>query len=169
MLTVAIIVLIFIGLPVVILVARDRMARARRDHPATRLRVIADRQPRETRLLAPDWTCVERHLQRPTPRALRELYADRTLVTQRDIRFSTDCTISSFEPLDEQALADAREWLGFTAVVFATTQEGDAIYLRSGPAEGGDVVYLTHHDGGDTEVLATTIDEMLDALRRLHS
>jgi hypothetical protein len=168
MLTVAIIVLIFIGLPVVILVARDRMARARRDHPATRLRVIADRQPRETRLLAPDWTCVERHLQRPTPRALRELYADRTLVTQRDIRFSTDCTISSFEPLDEQALADAREWLGFTAVVFATTQEGDAIYLRSGPAEG-DVVYLTHHDGGDTEVLATTIDEMLDALRRLHS
>ena len=165
MLTIAVIVLVFIGLPVGILVVRDRMARARRDHPATRLRAIADRQARETRLLAPDWTCVERHLQRPIPRALRELHADHALVTQHDIRFSTDCTISSFEPLDEQAMADAREWLGFAAVLFATSEEGDAVYLRPGPAEA-DVVYLTHHDGGDTEVLATTIDEMLDALRR---
>src|SRR5689334_5847412 len=101
MLTVSVIVLLFIGLPLVILVARDRMARARRDHPATRLRAVADHQEHERRTLAPDWACVERHLQRPAPRALRELYADRKLMLQRDIRFSTECTISRFEPLDE--------------------------------------------------------------------
>lgn len=30
----------------------------------------------------------------------------------------------------------------------------------------GNVVYLTHHDGGDTEIFTTTLREMVDTLRR---
>ena len=36
-------------------------------------------------------------------------------------------------------MIDARAWLGFEAVAFASTQEGDPIYLRPGPFEA-DVV-----------------------------
>jgi len=164
-LSVLVIVLIFVGLPVVLLVTKDRIARAKRNRPAELSRIAVDRQTHERRILAPDWSCVERHLRRPVPPALRELYADLSLVTRRDVRCSTDCALSMFEPLDEQAMADARAWLGFEAVVFASTQEGDAIYLRPGPSVD-DVVYLTHHDGGDTEVFAATLDEMLETLKR---
>ena len=164
-LSVLVIVLIFVGLPVVLLVTKDRIARARRNRPAELSRIALERQTSERRILAPDWSCVERHLRRPVPPALRELYADLSLVTRRDFRYSTDCAIGTFEPLDEQAMADSRAWLGFEAVAFASTQEGDLIYLRPGPSEG-DTVYLTHHDGNETEVFTATLQEMLDRLRR---
>ena len=165
MLSIVVIVMVFIGLPVALLVTRDRIARARRNSPAHLSKIEVERQAYERRILAPDWSCVERHLRRPVPPALRELYADLSLVTRRDVRYSTDCALSTFEALDEQAMADARAWLGFEAVVFASTQEGDAIYLRPGPSDD-DAVYLTHHDGGDAEVFAATLDEMLERLQR---
>jgi hypothetical protein len=121
-------------------------------------------QTYERRILAPDWSCVERHLRRPVPPALRELYADLSLVMRRDFRYSTDYTLSTFEALDDQAMADGKEWLGFEAVVFASTQEGVRIYLRPGPSEG-DTVYITHHDGNETEMFTATLQEMLDTLR----
>ena len=160
-----IIVLMFIGLPVVILATKDRIARARRNRPNQRSKHAAERQAYEQRILAPDWSCVERHLGRPVPQALRELYANRALVTVRDLRYSTEYTLSTFEALDEQAMADTRTWLGFEAVALASTQEGDAIYLRPGPSDTN-VVYLTHHDGGDTEVFAPTLYELVETLRR---
>jgi hypothetical protein len=86
----------------------------------------------EQRILQPDWTCVERHLQRPVPQGLRDLYADRALVTAQDLQYAMDHSISTFEALDEQGFADARSWLGCAAIVFATTDAGDAIYLRPG-------------------------------------
>ena len=76
-----------------------------------------------------------------------------------------DYSLNSIMAIDEQGMADSRAWLGFEAVTFASTQERDAIYLRPGPSEG-DVVYLTHHDGGETEVFAATLHEMVDTLRR---
>lgn len=164
-LSVLVIVLIFVGLPVVLLVTKDRIARARRNRPAELSRIAVARQTYERRILAPDWSCVERHLRRPVPPALRDLYADFSLVTCRDVRYSTDYALGTFEALDEQAMADAKVWLGFEAVAFASTQEGDLIYLRPGPSEG-DTVYLTHHDGNESEVFAATLQGMLDTLRR---
>ena len=164
-LSVLVIVLIFVGLPVVLLVTKDRIARAMRNRPAELSRIAVERHAYERRILAPDWWCVERHWRRPIPPALRELYADLSLVTCRDVSYSTDYALGTFEALDEQAMADSKEWLGFEAVVFASTQDGDAIYLRPGPSEDN-AVYLTHHDGHDTEVLAATLQGMLDTLRR---
>jgi hypothetical protein len=151
--SVLMIALIFVGVPVLILLVRVRMRRAGRESPKT-----------HARLLQPDWACVERHLRRRVPRALRDVYADHTLVTARDLPYSTDHSIGSFEPLDEQAMADATGWLGFEAVAFATTDAGDMIYLRPGVSEA-DIVYLTRHDGGDTEILAAKLEELLDTLR----
>ena len=163
--SVLIIALIFVGLPVVILATKDRITRARQNRPSQSSRDAAQRAAYEERILKPDWACVARHLRRPVPRALRDLYADRSLVTVRDRSYSMDYSLSSFEALDEQGMTDARAWLGFEAVAFASSQEGDAIYLRPGPSEA-DVVYLTHHDGGETEVFAATLQQMVDTLRR---
>jgi hypothetical protein len=160
-----VIVLVFIGLPLCILWVRDRVktTRWRRTHsPQTR---IAERHAYEQRILQPDWACVERHLQRPVPQGLRDLYADRDLVTAQDLQYAMDHSISTFEALDEQAFADAKSWLGFEVVAFATTDAGDTIYLRLGSAEI-DTVYLTHHDGGDTEIFAESAEEMLRVLRQ---
>jgi len=98
------------------------------------------------------------------PSALRELYADRALITRRDLRWSDDQMISAFEPLDEEAILDAGRNLGFAVVPIATTDFGDLVYLRPGPAEG-DEVYVTYHDGGDTEILADSVEAMAAALR----
>jgi hypothetical protein len=98
------------------------------------------------------------------PSALRELYADSALITRRDLRWSDDYTISAFEPLDDEAIRQAARALGLDAVPIATTDFGDLVYLRPGAAER-DAVYLTHHDGGDTEILAESIQAMVSALR----
>jgi hypothetical protein len=102
------------------------------------------------------------------PHALRELYADRALITSRDLRWQDDAAISAFEPLDAMALDDARRELRVDGVVIATTDFGDAIHLRPGAA-ARDVVFVTHHDGGDTEVFAESVAAMLVTLRASHS
>jgi hypothetical protein len=165
--TVLALALIFIGLPVLILRMNDRQrsARRRRDHPAAS--DIRERQAYEQRLLNPDWACVERHLRRPAPQALRELYSDRALITPQDLNYTAEQVISTFEALDEEAIQDMTRWLGFEAVAIATTDFGDAVYLRPGLTEV-DTVYLTHHDGGDTEVFAESVTQMLAALRQAH-
>lgn len=164
--TVLAIILLFIGLPVLILWITDRR-RSRRRQEAPPALQVAERQAYEQRILDPDWTAVERHLRRPGPQALRDLYADRELIVRRDLRYGDDHVISSFEPLDEQALQDATGRLGFDAVAIATTDFGDAVHLRPGAAEA-DHVYLTHHDGGDTEVLAESVSEMFVTLKWAH-
>lgn len=159
-LTVLAIGLIFVGLPLLILVFRDRAARSRRSRAHA-----AEQQSHDRRLLNPDWANVERHLQRPVPLALRELYADRALITRRDLRWSDDETISAFEPLDDEAILEATATFGFAAVPIATTDFGDLVYLRPGAADG-DVVYVTYHDGGDTEVFADSVAAMVATVRK---
>jgi SMI1 / KNR4 family (SUKH-1) len=159
------ILLIFVGLPFLILKVRDRANRALRDYRNRPERQTVIRQDYEQRILTPDWAYVERHLQRPVSRALRELYADHVLVASRDVHYSMGHSISTFDALDEQAIADNTAWLPVKAIAFATTDAGDPIYLRSGPSEA-DKVYVTYHDGGDTEILAESVSEMLEVLRQ---
>src|SRR5687767_12221008 len=151
-----ILVALLIGLPVFILWLRDRLhkSRWRRANPPEKL--AADRRAYEERILRPDWAFYERHLQRPAPAALRELYADRVLVTAQGLDYTDAEQISTFEALDEKGLLETRPWLGFDAVAIATSDLGDPIYLRPGASEA-DTVYITHHDGGDTEVFAQSV------------
>jgi hypothetical protein len=155
--TVLVLVLLFIGLPVSLLRIIDRKRTSR----------AGDREAYERRILSPDWICIERHLRRPPPGALRDLYADRRLVTQRDLVYDDDRLVSTFEPLDEEAMVATSRSLGFDAVVIATTDFGDAVYLRAGATEA-DTVHVAYLDGGDTAVFAESIGEMLSVLRQRH-
>ena len=163
--TIIFLIALFIGLPLLILWLRDRVSRARgrRRNPPEKLTV--DRWAYDERILRPDWAFYERHLERPAPRALRELYADRALVTAQGLEYTDSDHISTFEALDEQGLLDTRSWLGFDAVAIATSDFGDPIYLRPGASET-DTVYITHHDGGDTEVFAESVAAMVERLRQ---
>jgi hypothetical protein len=102
------------------------------------------------------------------PSALRELFADHALITRHDVRLSDDQTISAFEPLDEEAILEAIRALGFDALPIATTDFGDIVYLRPGATER-DAVYVTYHDGGDTEVFSESVEAMKAALQRAAS
>jgi hypothetical protein len=165
--TVLVLILFFIGLPVTLLriIDRKRIGRARHRDPSASQ---AEREAYERRILAPEWVCVERHLRRPPPHALRDLYADRRLVIRRDLEYDEDRLISTFEPLDEEAMRDASRSLGFDAVVIATTDFGDAVYLRPGATEA-DTLHVAYHDGGDIEVFAESIGQMLVVLRQRQS
>jgi hypothetical protein len=157
-------VALFIGLPILILWLRDRVYRSlrrRRNQPEM---LAAGRRAYESRILRPDWGLYERHLQRPAPPALRDLYADRAFVTAQDLDYADGARIGTFAPLDEQGLLETRQWLGFDAIAIATTDFGDSIYLRPGSSEA-DTVYITHHDGGDTEVFAESVAAMVERLR----
>ena len=148
----------YIGLSLAILWTRDRVSRAlwRRRNPPEKLE--AERRAYEQRVLHPDWGFYERHLQRPVPAALREIFADPRVVTSTDVACG-DVTITSFSPIDEAGLTETREWIGEDVVAFASTIFGDPIYLRPGPSEP-DTVHVTYHDGGDTEMLAASVAEI---------
>ena len=142
-----------------VVVLRDRAGAARR----ARARA-AEQQSHDERLLRPDWPHIERYLQRPVPSALRELYADHALMARRDLRWSDDHTISSFEPLDEEAIQEATRALGFEAVPIATTDFGDLVYLSPGATEP-DAVYVAHLDGGDTGIFAESVAALAATMR----
>ncbi len=162
--TIILIVALFVGLPFGILRLRDHIKEARRRRRNPPEKVASDRRAYEERILHPDWEFYERHLERPVPPALRDLYADRALVIMQGLDYSDDERISTFGALDEQGLLDTRPWLGFEAVAIATSDIGDPIYLRPGASEA-DTLYITHHDGGDTEVFAESVGSMLESLR----
>ena len=155
---------LFIALPIVILVLRDRAGAVlwnRRNPPE---KLAAERRAYEARLVDPDWEFYERHLQRPAPAALRELFADHRLIVAQDIDCGEGEVINTFNPLDESGLIDSRPWLGFDAVAIATTDFGDPIYLRPGATES-DAVYITYHDGGDTFLVAPDASAFVERLR----
>jgi hypothetical protein len=114
------------------------------------------------RLLRPNWAFYEKHLQRPVPVPLRELFADSELLLGEAC--PDDLDINCFNPIDEQSLIGPDEGLGFDLVAFAMSSCGDAIYLRPGAKESNKV-YITYHDGGDTKVFAESVDVILAKFR----
>lgn len=160
--TVLALVALFLGVPLAILRFIDKRRRAR-----NRKGEAAERVTQQRRLLAPDWSLVDRHLRRSAPQALRDLYTDSTLIVRRDLSYRNDVAISSFEPLDEEAIRDAERSTGYEALPIATTDFGDVVHLRPGITEP-DTVFLTHHDGGDTEVFAESVAHMVAVLREMN-
>jgi hypothetical protein len=164
MLTGIVAVVSIVGLAVLVLWIRDRFANASHARRNPQEKRAAERKAYEHRILHPDWEFFERHLGRPIPAAIKELYADRELVTS-GITYGDDDFISTFMPLDANAPLDTRDYVGFDIVPIATSICGDPIYLRPGASQP-DTVYVTYHDGGDTEVFAESVEAMLAIIRR---
>lgn len=116
-----------------------------------------------SRVRAPDWAFYARHLGRPVPSALVDLFAHVDDLSEEG-RVPGDRPISELEPIDEAALFDATSLVGFAIVPFAKTIGGDPVYLRPGPHEP-DLVFVTRHDGGGTSVLSPSVDALLAEIR----
>ena len=150
---------------VIILLLKDRISDAlrRRRNPPEKLAAEI-----RTRLLQTDWTFYERHLQRPAPAALRELYSDMALIDACTYYRGKKEEINSFEPLNESNLLDTQDQIGYDIVPFATSGCGDPIYLRPGANES-DTVYIAYHDDpGNVEVFAESVAAMLENPREVN-
>jgi hypothetical protein len=148
----------------VILLLKDRISDALRRRRNPPEKIAAELR---ARLLHPDWTFYERHLQRPAPAALRELYSDMALITACSSYRGKREGISSFEPLNEDCLLDTREDIGYDIVPFATSGCGDPIYLKPGAKEA-DTVYIAYHDDpGNVEAFADSVALMLEKAREV--
>ena len=147
-----------------ILLIADRItnAIARRRNPPEKL--AAEREEREARIQSPDWAFYADHLQRDVPQALRNLYANKALVLSQNAESCGDQSISEFGAIDEANLLESKEWIGADVVAIAHNIFGDPIYLRPGSDESN-AVYVTYHDGGDTEQIAADIAEFVDSIQ----
>jgi hypothetical protein len=161
----SIVAALFFGVLFFALLLRDYLWRRR--HPPEE--EAAERKALEERILSPDWTFYERHLQRPAPTALRELFSDRRLATSCGLEFSKSDGISTFNPLDEGSLVDTADQLGFDIIPFATSDCGDAIFLRPGKDES-DRVHIAYHDdpGKGPVVFADSVAAVLEKLRKVN-
>ncbi|HEX3627541.1 MAG TPA: SMI1/KNR4 family protein [Verrucomicrobiae bacterium] len=118
------------------------------------------------RLFHPDWQFYERHLQRPAPAALRELYADRRLVAIAGPNHNGKNEISTFMPLDKDSVVDSAGLIEHDVIPIAFSDDGDPIYLRPGAAEP-DTVYIAYHDDpGKVLVFADSVAGLLEKLRK---
>lgn len=157
---------LFIGLPCLWYTLTGRFSlRPEAPQEQSGAKHAAQRQALNASLLQPDWSFYKHYLQRPAPAALRTLYADENLITAMLVEYSDTCTINTFEPLNESSLYEGAEDTSLPVVVIATTSFGDPIYLKPGPAES-DAVYVTYHDGGDTEVLADSVSGFVYRLKQ---
>jgi cell wall assembly regulator SMI1 len=118
----------------------------------------------ENRLLHPDWEFYEKHLMRSVPEELRILFANHDILkSDFNIEFD-DIYITSFEPIDSEGYVDSQKW-GVKNIVAFASMDGDQIYLRPGEKENN-AVYITYHNGGDTEVL---FPDIADFVRRVQA
>lgn len=159
-------VLALAAIALLLLVSRDNIHSLWRRRPAARRAAAEARRRYEERLLSPDWARYEAHLQRPIPPAIRELYADRALIVRGGIHLRDHFYFSTFIPLDAISISDYAHF-GVDAMPIAD-MNGDILYLRPGPKEP-DVLWLTYHDGGDTEQFALSLNDLLADLRRLET
>jgi hypothetical protein len=82
---------------VIILLLKDRISGAlrRRRNPPEKLASEI-----RTRLLQTDWDFYERHLQRPVPAVLRDLYSDTALITAFILHFEKRGGINRLQPIE---------------------------------------------------------------------
>ena len=147
-----------IVLCVILLVARDRVAKIvwRIKNPPEKL--AAQRAAFEHRLRTPDWQFYAEHLQRPVPISLPAAYAKPGLITKAHVFGDYYVT---FAPIDRKTLTEA--WVLPGVVAFAES-DGDPIFLKVG-ASASDSVFIAYHDGGGTEELAPSVEAFLSELR----
>lgn len=155
---------ILVVLPIGLLFLRDRISDLiwQKRNPPKKLE--AQRKELEKRILSPDWDFYERHLSRPVPLQLKELWAQSEIVTSGGFDYDEDNWVSTFNPLTEETLIEHKNVFEREIVPILTTGFGDPVYLKPGEGERNRL-YITFHDGGDTEVFEEDIDLFVKKLK----
>ena len=148
----------------VFLYFRDRISNAlwKRRNPPEKL--AAEWKEYQARIQTPDWDFYANHLQRDVPDAVRDLFANTEMVLSQTAKSCGEQVISRFGAIDEANLLESKEWIGADVVAIAHNIYGDPIYLRPGSGETN-AVYVTYHDGGDTEQIAADVSEFVASIR----
>ncbi len=119
------------------------------------------------RLLDPNWALVAVSFGGEVPAAVAALYSDARLLEGSSLRIDDDIEVAYFVPADADAF-DPEQWFNPAddAFVFALTLFGDPFFVRTSELAAGLPVYLHYHDGGDTEIVSSGLEEFVDRLRR---
>jgi len=116
------------------------------------------------KLLAPDWGFYGRHLGREVPGALQSLYRDERRISRLAIPVpGRDYAINCFVPVSQEELLEAEpyeKWPQHSIVPLATTDLGDPIYLKPGPAETN-AVWISEHELQESYILAESPEEFI--------
>jgi hypothetical protein len=148
----------------VVLYFRDRIEGAlwKRKNPPEKL--AAEWKEYQGQVQTPDWEFYADHLQRDVPDAIRDLFSNTEIIISGSAESCGEQTISRFGTIDEDNLLESKEWTGADIVAIAYNVFGDPIYLRPGRDETN-AVFVTYHDGGDTEQIAADASEFVESIR----
>ena len=149
---------VLIGTGILVLTMSDAasaLVRRVRNPPAV---LEARREAFEIRTRSPDWNLYEAHLERSVPQALTELFCSKYL--SAPALYFNDMRLF-LAPIDASALQE--NWIAPGMLPFAYS-EADPIYLRPGAA-ASNAVFITYHDGNDTEQLSPTIEAFAATIR----
>lgn len=154
----------FLGLAIAFLYTRDKVSKFiwHTKNPPEKLE--KERKEYEEKIKQPDWNFYERHLERSVPTQLKELYQNENLITSGGFNYNESFDVSTFEPINAQALAEAKKVFEKNILPILSTGFGDAVYLKPGKNEENKI-YITYLDGGDTEIFENSIDDFVRKLK----
>jgi hypothetical protein len=158
--TVAVIIGIFVALPVALLLARDWFTR-----PSKKKMEEYSRQFLE-RLHHPDFAAVEKYFGRPLPACLQALYADRQEVLRGDFEVAAapdappedPWHVAFYQPADEQSARDA--WPGLEKY-FAFADDGCGNGYLIDPTDDDPPVLFHDHETGELSRVCERFTEFM--------
>jgi len=159
------ILVIFIGLPLAVVFLKDKIVHYiwRRKNPLEK--VASERKEYEEKIKNPDWMFYEWHLQRPIPDQIRVLYGNEPVIISGGFDYDENTWISSFEAISKENLLGKEMGFDVPIVPILTTGFGDPVYFKPGSKEAN-TLYVTYHDGGDTEVFESSLDKFVQKISK---
>jgi hypothetical protein len=161
------IILIFVGLVGIAIGGRWLLRKLLGASPEEEARQAAQRT--RTRLLSPRWEELEHHFQRPIPKIIKDLYANRELITLRDValvrRDGHEWRISELLPADLLTISEIPPGLrSRDAFPIAVNQSRDVFYISL--SEGSYPVKMFRRLDSGSELVATSVLDFIAGLDR---
>lgn len=153
-------VCLMVGLPVLILLVRDRVTRPSRKEIDDASRRFLER------LNNPDLAALERHFGVPMPQSLVELYGNRAELMRGDFQVAPSSEtpaderhrVAYYQPADAQSAGDS--WSGLEKY-FAFADDGCGNAYLIDPTETDPCVYFHDHETGEMTKVCQHLSEFL--------
>lgn len=159
-LVVAFLLTLFIGLPLVLLLARDWLTRPSRKHMEAYSREFIQRLQR------PDFPVVARHFGQPLPECVQALYADKQELLRSNFEVAASKTVpveerwfvSDYQPADGRSIQDA--WPGMERY-FAFADDGTGNGYLIDPKDKDPAVLFHDHETGELSRVCNHFTEFM--------